>query len=255
MPVLNETDAYREFSAPAPLRHAIACLWIRRGGGTVHVLPDACTDIVWRSGTGAFVAGPDTRAWLSHTHPGETIVGVRFLPGAGGSMLGWPLAELRDQRVALPELGLRLGEDLDGQLDPARALKSVAAGAFRLVDGGTPDRAVQAAVVRLRAPTQRVEHVAAELGLSERQLRRRFLAAVGYGPKTLQRVLRLERFRARAGATASDAPGTLAGAAFAAGYADQAHLARECRALTGLTPRQLVGRAATGPAASQPPAP
>ena len=35
----------------------------------------------------------------------------------------------------------------------------------------------------------------------------------------------------------------LAGAAIAAGYADQAHLARECRALTGLTPGQLAGLA------------
>jgi len=36
------------------------------------------------------------------------------------------------------------------------------------------------------------------------------------------------------------APVSLAGAAFDAGYADQAHLARECRTLTGLTPRQLI---------------
>ena len=68
--------------------------------------------------TGAVVAGPDTRAWLSRTVPGETIVGARFLPGAGGSALGWPLIELRDQRVALSELGLESADRLDGALDP-----------------------------------------------------------------------------------------------------------------------------------------
>jgi AraC-like DNA-binding protein len=255
MPVLNETDVYREFAAPARLRRSIACLWIRRGGGApVRVLPDACTDIVWRAGAGAIVAGPDTRAWVSHPMAGETIVGVRLLPGAGGSVLKWPLAELRDQRVALTELGLSLGEQLDTSLDPARAFRSVAAVAFRLAEESAADAAVQAAVVRLRAPTQRVEPLADELGLSERQLRRRFLAAVGYGPKTLQRVLRLQRFIARAGAGDGGEPATLAGTAFAAGYADQPHLVRECRALTGLTPRQLVDPAATASERSQPPA-
>ncbi len=36
------------------------------------------------------------------------------------------------------------------------------------------------------------------LGVSERQLRRRFEDAVGYGPKTLARVLRFQRFLALA---------------------------------------------------------
>ena len=107
MSVLNETDVYHEFRPPPALRHSIACLWVRRGdGGDIRVFPDACTDIVWRPGLGVVVAGPDTRAWLSRTGPAETIVGARFLPGAGGAALGWPLAELRDQRVALAELGL-----------------------------------------------------------------------------------------------------------------------------------------------------
>jgi transcriptional regulator GlxA family with amidase domain len=101
-----------------------------------------------------------------------------------------------------------------------------------------PDRAVQAAVTRLRNPSQRVDRLADELGFSERQLRRRFQAAVGYGPKTLQRVLRLRRFLARV--TAGDPNARIARAAFEAGYADQAHLGRECRALTGLSSGQLL---------------
>ena len=241
MSVLNKTDVYREFRAPPALRSSVACLWVRRGdGGSVRVFPDACTDIVWRRGSGAVVAGPDTRAWLSHTEPAEAIVGVRLLPGAGGAALGWPLGELRDQRVALADLGLAQADSLDGTLDPNRALDHIADMAFRLAAAGAPDRAVQAAVLRLRDPTQRVEWLAEELGLSERQLRRRFQAAVGYGPKTLQRILRLRRFRVRAGAGAGHAPLSLAEAAFDAGYADQAHLARECRALTELSAGELI---------------
>jgi AraC-like DNA-binding protein len=111
----------------------------------------------------------------------------------------------------------------------------VLAAAARLTVARPPDRAVQAAVVRLLSPGQRVGELAADLGLSERQLHRRFLDAVGYGPKMLQRVLRLRRFLARADVD-------LAAAAAQAGYSDQPHLTRECRQLTGLTPAQLALR-------------
>ena len=86
---------------------------------------------------------------------------------------------------------------------------------------------------RLRDPRTRVETLADDLGLSERQLRRRCHAAAGYGPKTLQRVLRFRRFLAAA-------HGDLARAALDAGYADQSHLTRECTRLAGRPPAALL---------------
>ena len=93
------------------------------------------------------------------------------------------------------------------------------------------------AATLLRDPSARAEDVADEVGLSERQLRRRCHAAAGYGPKTLQRVLRFQRFVRMLDAAAR--PLDLAAAAAQAGYADQAHLTRECGALSGLTPAAL----------------
>jgi AraC-like DNA-binding protein len=81
----------------------------------------------------------------------------------------------------------------------------------------------------LAAPRARVEALAGELGVSSRQLRRRCEAAVGYGPKQLARVLRLQR--ALAAARAGE---ELAAVAAGAGYADQAHFAHECRELAGV---------------------
>jgi AraC-like DNA-binding protein len=72
------------------------------------------------------------------------------------------------------------------------------------------------------------------LFISARQLHRRFVAALGYGPKTLQRILRFQAFLALSHAHADD--GSLTRLAAAAGYADQAHLSRECSRLAGLTP-------------------
>jgi len=242
--VLNESDVYREFAPPGWARAAIACFWVRRGDGdTVRVLPDACTDIVWRPGIGAMIAGPDSEAWASRTRPGELIVGARLLPGAGGAAFGIPLAEVRNARVPVDALGLDHRRQLSGGLDPADAPAAVAGVALARVAHAPPDAAVQAAAVRLLDPGQRVDQLARALGFSERQLQRRFLAAVGYGPKTLQRVLRLRRFLTAVGSDGGFDGGFdgLAAAAAGAGYADQAHLTRECRALTGLTPGQLVG--------------
>lgn len=244
--VLYETDIYREWPPPVGVRQTLACIWMRRGdGASVRVLPDGCADIVWKPGVGAFVAGPDTGPVLSPTSPGELVLGVRLRPGAGGAVLGVPLSELRDLRVPLADLGLDAADEFHGGLDPATALRRLEAAATRLASMRPPDHAVQAAFIRLTNPRQRVEMLADDLGFSERQLRRRFHAAVGYGPKTLQRVLRLQRFRTLA---SSD----LVHAALDAGYADQAHLTRECGALTGLTPAALLAEGA-GPAGEPPP--
>jgi len=225
---------YRELLPPSHLRHAIKCLWLRRGAGEpVRVIPDGCVDIVWRESAGASVAGPDTRHWYSAPAADEPTLGVRFRPGAGGPALGVPLSELRDCRAALEDLNPALAQKLAGSDDPDVVARRLGAVAAELVNTRPPDRAVQAATLRLRDSRARVDRLANELGFSERQLRRRFDRAVGYGPKTLQRVLRLQQ---SLGGSDTDIPA----AAIDAGYADQAHLARECRALTGLMPKEWV---------------
>jgi AraC-like DNA-binding protein len=236
---------YSEWQAPAGLRHAIACLWAQvtpdTGDREGLVLPDACTDLVWEQGRGTLVAGPDTGPVRTVMTAGTVILGVRFRPSAGGPALGVPLSELRDRRVDLADLrrgdARRLPETLDPDAAAARVLDVAAA----LVADGAPDPAVTWAAALLAEPAVRTEDVAAEVGLSLRQLRRRCHAAVGYGPKTLQRVLRFRRFVSRIDAEPEGGPQArdLASLAAHAGYADQAHLTRECRALAGLTPAAL----------------
>jgi AraC-like DNA-binding protein len=79
-------------------------------------------------------------------------------------------------------------------------------------------------------------------GLSERQIRRQFDEAIGYGPKKLQRILRLQWLLWLAGQQSEPVP-NLAHLAFAAGYADQSHMTREVVALTGTSPKQLLNGA------------
>jgi AraC-like DNA-binding protein len=239
---------YTEWAAPVALRPAVACLWARvsagEAGGEGLVLPDACTDLIWQQDRGAWVAGPDTGPVPTRIRAGTVILGVRFRPSAGGSALGLPLSELRDQRVDFADLRPGQARRLPAALDAGTAAARMLDVAADLVGHGPPDPAVTRAATLLRDPRARTEDVAAEVGLSLRQLRRRCHAAVGYGPKTLQRILRFQRFVSRIGQDAAD----LAALAAETGYADQAHLTRECLSLSGLTPAALARQQAPGTA-------
>jgi AraC-like DNA-binding protein len=238
---MSRFSGYREFAVPPAWRDALACLWIRvvpaRGSSPTRVLPDGCVDLVWEHGRGARVAGPDTGPGVVAPAPGTVVVGARFQPGAGGPALRLPLSELRDMRVDAADLWPELDARLPPTLAPRAALRRVGAAAVQLAVASPPDGAIRAAARRLEDPRARVDRLAGDLGLSERQLRRRSHDAVGYGPKTLQRVLRLRRFLTRA--DADDGGLDLARAAADAGYSDQAHLTRECTRLAGLPPAAL----------------
>jgi AraC-like DNA-binding protein len=232
---------YREFDPGVALRHAIHCLWISvmpaAGEEPVRVLPDACTDLIWQSGAGMFVAGPDTGPVPDTRPPGTVLVGARFRPGAGGAALGVPLSELLDQRVDAADLPAVAGGRLPGSLAPAEAWRRMARIAAEMVTERPPDRLVLDAARLLGRPGARADLAAARLGIGERQLLRRCQAAAGYGPRMLTRVLRFRRFLARV-----EAAGTadLAGLAAETGYADQAHLTRESTRLAGLPPAALI---------------
>ena len=230
---------YREWAPPAALRPAVSCLWtsVVPSGGQTVVLPDACADLIWQQGAGAFVAGPDTGPAPAVLPAGSVLVGVRLRPGAGGPALRIPLAELRDQRVDLNQVLGGSAQRLPGDLSPGMALGRLIDMTARLVAEGPPDPLVRQAARLLTTSRDRTAELARDLGVSERQLRRRCLDAVGYGPKTLHRILRFRRFIARIDAAGGRAD--LSRVAAEAGYADQAHLTRESVRLGGLPPAAL----------------
>ena len=200
--------------------------------GSFHpVLPDGCMDLLWIGG-GLLVAGPDTRAEAPSGADGGSYAGIRFAPGTAPALLGVVAHELRDRRVALADLWpsalvRELTERVACAADPAAALEDIAV--RRAADTRPPDAAMRSVAAQLDGG-RTVAQTAQTVGLGARQLHRRSLAAFGYGPKTLARVLRLQR------ALALVRTGTpYAEAALLAGCADQAHLAREMRDLGGTT--------------------
>jgi AraC-like DNA-binding protein len=246
---MDLSPGYRELAPAAAFRGEIDCLWVQVAAPDrsrpAMVLPDACTDLIWQSGVGAYVAGPDTGPAPVSLPPGTVCAGVRFRPGAGGAAFGLPLSELLDRRVPAAELPGLPAHQLPGSLPPEAALHRIARIGARLAAERQPDPVVLAAARLLARPGARAGQIAAQLELSERQLRRRCQAAVGYGPRTLHRVLRFRRFLSRLDAGRGETD--LARWAAEAGYADQAHLTRESSRLAGVPPAALARlRAARG---------
>ncbi|MBF6218402.1 AraC family transcriptional regulator [Nocardia abscessus] len=234
---MNEVAAYRE----RPSRVKGAVLWTKTVDGrgpALPVLPDGCMDLIWMAGR-LIVAGPDTRAHHPGVSPGGRYVGVRFFPGTAPALLGVSARELRDQRVDLtqvwPSATVRslVGRLADAD-DPAAALEGIVL--RRAADAEPADPLLRRVVGALEAGRP-VAAVAEAAGLGERTLHRRCVDAFGYGPKTLARVLRMQRALATA---RSGVP--LADTATLAGFADQAHLSREVRALAGTSMGDLLAR-------------
>ena len=173
---------------------------------------------------------------------GVPVFGVRFRLGVAGAALGLPAGEFLDGTV--PVADVWGAEATTSGWPPAASRELVEVVRERLA--GAPRRRRGARGGAGDGAPGRARGRARTLGVSERQLRRRFVDAVGYGPKTLARVLRFQRFLALAGEGEE-----LARLALAAGYADQAHLTRETRRLAGRTPLELV-TARAGPAGERP---
>lgn len=231
---------YREYRPPVGLEFVVACMWeLEPAEDRVQrVVPDGCVDLIWLAERELVIAGADTGPRSVALPAAIRSSGIRLRPGAAGAVLGMPASELRDREVDAAlvwgDQAARLREAV-ADATAVRRLRLLADAVARR--GAEPDVLVLAAARRLAAPGARVACVAAELGFSERQLHRRVLGAVGYGPKMLARVARLRRLVALK-------DDSLPSRALDAGYASQAHMNAEVRRLTGLTPVRFLKDAA-----------
>jgi AraC-like DNA-binding protein len=244
--------AYVEYAPPPHLRAVVACTWVARSGESgapSPIIVDACSDVVVVGDSAPHVAGPATRTHLVSVPPHTTVVGIRFRPGATRAVFGCDAPELRDADVELRAACGHATSVLEADLSAADTTDVTRAALERWVTGRLGARLDRDALT-LRAAhalvADRELSVAAlgdTLGWSARRLHREITATCGYGPKLLQRIVRLQRTLrfARRRAMTNRRP-TLAMLALDVGYADQAHMTREFRDLTGFTPRELLER-------------
>jgi AraC-like DNA-binding protein len=254
-PILGQAvGVYRERTPRAELGRYFTRTWFHAlptgAPRASAIVPDGCADLIWANGS-LRIAGPDRTANIERLTSGTTVIGLRFQPGMMPAWLRVPASDLVGARVRLEQFwgseARRIGDWVSEGRTPAevaaRLETAMTDRAARLPD---PDER-PASIFRMieahdPADGQLIDRLTGETGLGERTLRRRCHELFGYGPKTLDRVLRFQRFLALARSAATDG---LAGIAAEAGYADQAHLTRETRELAGFTPSAVIAQLAS----------
>jgi AraC-like DNA-binding protein len=243
---------YREFPVPERLADYFMCFWTQAIGGLQkeyahRVFPDGCVDIVFLNDEAPVVVGPWNEPFVARFVPGTKILGARLRPGYASSVLGVPCVELLNRSVPLSAVwgGPKSSEfacvgDRSGPQERRSILVETLV--RRLASTLQFDQAVAASVQWLaRYPHGRVHQLSDWLGISDRQLQRRFSSSVGYGPKMFQSVLRFQRLLYLG--DRKGGPRGLADLATDVGYSDQAHLTREVRRFADCPPTALLASA------------
>lgn len=192
----------------------------------------------------ALVGGLHSTAVHIGQTPSRAGVQVSLTPAASRVLLGLPPGELASMVVGLDEvLGrparvlteqLRETSSWDERMDLLEQLfleRRSAASAQEV----RPEVGWAWRRLRDTGGAIGVQELATEIGWSRRHLTDRFTAEFGLAPKVAARVLRFEqavgRLRLRPMTRLADLSAEF-------GYADQAHLTREWRAIAGCSPRQ-----------------
>jgi AraC-like DNA-binding protein len=239
---------------PTPeLAGHVACIWTQQVPRDASPYPHRTTPngsamLVCQVGSAPQLVGPQTGPTEQDLTPGTVVVGIRLRPGAASALFRVSALDLIDRTVCLDDVwpdARVLGEKVaEAALPQAAAAMLEAELRTRIPADALLDTVATQAVHRLAwDPTTDVATLAAALGISQRQLRRRCETAIGYPPKVLQRIIRFQRFLALARAQNQAQPhlGLLAAQT---GFADQAHLTREFQRLAGRSPGTALREAA-----------
>ena len=228
---------YEEMQPQEDLDQDVVCYWTMRvdpseGSHVKHLLPDLTVDVISVDDGPPFVMGPPTAAVRVSIPGGATIKGVRLRAGAARRLFDASPAELLDGSVPLSEL-LRApsARGIDATAEDVHAYVA------NLLRRSTAenDPTVRSAITWLATHWRSsVDDLSKQANWSNRELRRRFVAALGMGPKLVQRMVRVQAalylMQARKGRVG------LSDLAFECGFADQAHMTREIARFTDYTP-------------------
>ncbi len=188
---------------------------------------------------GSFTAGLTLSPVQIASAGAAHCVQMDLTPLGARRFFGLPMRDLTDRMVTLDAVGDPALEALRQRLGNERnwSRRFAVAEAFLLsrltTDAGPTPVAWAYRRILATGGALRVEQLSSDIGWSRKHLAARFHAEVGLPPKAIARIVRFGR--ARAMADAGEGTGW-ADIAAACGYADQAHLVREFRALAGVAP-------------------
>jgi AraC-like DNA-binding protein len=213
----------------------------RTGKSFRELFPSSGMSLVFRlspSGSRAVLLGPAAEKASVELAGGAEYVAVHFRTGQAPRLADATPSELTNAHVDVSRIG---GVAVDALAERLWSLPDLASRqrALEGLLGGLPplarDARCREAGLLLEASggCLRVDELARRLGLHVRTLERRFVEHLGLPPK---RLARLARLRNVLGRLHQGGHGNLTELAHACGYADQAHMTRDFKELTGRAP-------------------
>ena len=271
VPVMTNTSTIaeanlgvREYSVHPALAPFVKCIWSQESdraifnSGRERILPDSCVELVFHfhdpfltlfpDGSTAlqpqgFVVGQMKRFLEIEPAGRMGLIAVRFLARGAYLFFHRPLNEVAAGIVDLEDIWKERAHELTerialarGMTERVRIIEEALIGL--LAKNGHFDRTVDRCLQLIDAEhgQMNVAQLAANLGVSNRQLTRRFQHTVGLSPKEFARV---SRFLHVIRCLSDHEPRTLTETAIACGYFDQAHFNHEFREMAGMAPGEF----------------
>lgn len=212
------------------------------GRSAAHpILPGCCIDVVFEIGKVAAsrVYGAATQKSSCAISLDYHYLGICFQPGQSRHFLRQPAVHFTDNSTEISALaglwGELLADDIGHETAFDRLDRTLSTWLARQpVATDWIDQALN--ILDRRHGNIRIEALVTDLGLSRRQVERRFLDAVGVSPKTYARIRRWQQAHLLL-RTQPTLP--LASIALDSGYADQSHMSRDFQRLIGESPKSL----------------
>ena len=253
-------SAYHQFQPSNCCRSIIEEIWVQESpaeaaAGPTTILPNGRIELVIHYGdpfelmtdagpktmTSAHVVGQQHKP-VSVKATGMTgVVIVRFYPWSASSLMPQPLPEFTNSLVDLSDVWpesevARMQDSVHSARTPRERAAAVDAFVCTATKGEGADLACKTSIDLINESwgRQRIDSIAEHLGLSRRQLARRFSSGTGTSPKKMSRLLRAQKAITciRNGVLVQDVVGMC-------GYADQSHLIHDVVTHTGKRPSEL----------------
>jgi AraC-like DNA-binding protein len=247
-----------------PLSYFVENLWYYQDLEVSHdkekLLPDASMELIIDLSEGSkklydrrnlsryagyqhcWISGMQRQYIVIGAEVGSSMMGVHFRTGGAAPFFDFPLSDLSEDVVELDLIWKREILSLREQLLELKTIDQK----FDLLESYLvrkarsrlePDQTLTAALATLRSwPVVTLRELAAQIGLSHKQMIGHFDCRVGLTPKLTSRLFRFQNAMAKAHAAATTPEWS--DFAIICGYYDQAHFIHEFQEFAGMTPAE-----------------
>lgn len=252
---------YQEYEISGPLKPFVKVIWSMEdhshvvNGFPIHILPDSCVELVvhfsdpykttFSNNTSSiqqqsFVVAQMKSFMQIQSHGRTGLIAVRFSALGAYHFFGMPMKEIVNSETGLrnvwQDLALEIEEKIYNAVNTQQRSQIIQNYLLlQLSRNGYIDKGIEFCVTQIKSTRGQisVEALTDKVGISCRQLVRRFDKCIGLSPKEL---IRITKFISSLDVINNSKNKSLTEIAFDSGYYDQAHFIHDFKEFSGMTP-------------------